>query len=176
MAVEITVGDKKKNEPIKINLKIRKALDGSLMIYDHEDIDIVLKLDDGKIITFPSELMDEKTYDTQNRFFKYLCKRGITDPASVKAGNVYSSLEGKILNADDVPGAGDLVLIAISRWIDAEKPHFMYLKALEDQEEERLFEPDENESTELGEVPQAKRKGTLGARDHLTIPGPQRPY
>lgn len=162
MAIDIQVGKKKENQPIKISLKIRKAFDGSILILDHEDVDIVLMFEKSKIITFPKDVATDTVYDTQSRFFKYLSNKGIVDPATIHSGNVYSSLEGKILEPKDVKAAGDLIILAISRWIETERPYFMYVKAMEEQEEERLTEPDEENSTELGKVPHADRKGTNG--------------
>ena len=44
MAIKIKIGTKNKVEPVtrKFELKIRKSLDGNLMIFDHADIDIVI--------------------------------------------------------------------------------------------------------------------------------------
>ena len=62
MAINITVGEKK-TDPIKvtvktnkveetIQLKARKSLGGDIMIYDHDDIDIVIMPGKRKILTF----------------------------------------------------------------------------------------------------------------------------
>lgn len=48
-------------------------------------------------------------------------------------------------------------------------------KELEKEFEERLTDPDEKESTELGEVPAAERKGSITPstmRRYGTLPGP----
>jgi hypothetical protein len=38
--------------PISIELDARRALDGSIMIYEHEDLDIVIMPDKNKIMAF----------------------------------------------------------------------------------------------------------------------------
>ena len=60
MDIKITVGSKVQET---ISLNARKSLDGSLMIFDHQDIDIVLMLEKKKVITFPKEILDEFIYE-----------------------------------------------------------------------------------------------------------------
>ena len=71
--------------PVSFNLNIRRSLDNDLMVYDHPDVDIVLKKD--KIILFPTEVLNDIVYDTQDRFFLFLRKKRIIDPDTIRAGN-----------------------------------------------------------------------------------------
>ena len=66
------------------------------MIYDHPDVDIVLSMSNKKIVVFPKEVVDDIVYDTQNRFFRFLRKKGIINPETVRAGNVYGSMEAAV--------------------------------------------------------------------------------
>ena len=52
-------------------------------------------------------------------------------------------------------------ILAIKKFIEEEKQHMEKEKYLEDEHEERLTNPDEEESTELGEIPQKATKGSL---------------
>ena len=80
-------------EPQKVvELDMRRSLDGNLMIFDHEDIDIVLVPATNKVIAFPKSQAVEDAYGTQARFFDFLADRGIVNRDSVQGGNIFSSL------------------------------------------------------------------------------------
>jgi len=170
MAIEFKVGtpsteeDKKseeKKEPqAQLELNIRKASDGSLMIRDHTDIDIIVMPKKKKVLALVKNLFTDDVYDAQNRLFKYLTKKGIIEFDSIRAGNVYGSMEATYIsdmfnNADPV----QTVVFAIGKYIEDEKPYFVYSQAMEEEEAERVTEPDNY--TELGEVPQSAKKGNL---------------
>ena len=59
-----------------IKLKARRTLDGKVMIFDHEDIDIVLSMESKKCVTFPKQQTSDKAYQAQDRMFDYLIRRG----------------------------------------------------------------------------------------------------
>ena len=87
MAVKITIepsdtGGKEK-EPVVIELNARRALDGSIMIMDHEDIDIVIMPTKKKCLALAKELLDDKVYGAQDRLFRFLSKRGVIENSSV---------------------------------------------------------------------------------------------
>ena len=63
----------------KVSLKARRTLNGNIIIFDHEDIDIVVSTEGKKCVTFPKDQMSDKVYDAQDRMFKHLAKRGIVD-------------------------------------------------------------------------------------------------
>ena len=52
-------------------LKIRKALDGSVMLFDHDEIDIVIVPDKMKIITFSKQHFSDYVYAAQSRLFEF---------------------------------------------------------------------------------------------------------
>ena len=109
----------------KISLKARRTLDGNILIFDHEDIDIVLSTASGKCVVFPKEQMTDKSYDAQDRMFSYLAKRGIVDRSSIRGGNVHGSLEATILESK-IPGIDNIqaALYSISEYINRERPFF----------------------------------------------------
>ena len=68
MTIKIKVGEEEKkgdalrkdNTPLtSIELKMRRALNGDIMIFDHADIDIVLSVQQGKILAFPKEVIND---------------------------------------------------------------------------------------------------------------------
>jgi len=169
MTVSITINpddvdaSNEPQEPVRtsLNAKARKGLDGRIIVSDHPDIDIVIMVDKMKVVSFAKESMDDSIYATQSRLFDYLYRKGIISQESVKGGNVYSSLEATILPPNTKIPIGETVLFAVGKFIEEERPQFMYEAAVEDQEEDRLLEPDVEDSTEFGEVPHSTKKGSI---------------
>jgi len=186
MAITVKVGDTEQQElpaepqaaqpvitPPKVegklgaNLNIRRTLDGNYYIYDHHYIDIILMPQKMKILTLPysesSKLsFSDLVYSTQDKFFDFLSRRGIIAPESIKGGNIFGSLEATILKPKDVGFPVDqLVLLNIASWIDEQRPALEFDKKYEEEFDNRLTDPEDEESTELGEVPQEKEKGSI---------------
>ena len=110
MAITIKVGsaaeatqkseqEQKPPVPIDFKLNIRRSLNNDIMISDHPDVDIIVNL--KKIVLFPKESLNDIVYDTQDRFFRFLRKKGIVNPETVRSGNVYGSIEAQLVGKDD---------------------------------------------------------------------------
>ena len=97
--ISVKVG--KQQELLKIELKARKTLDGNILIFDHQEIDIVIMPQKRKVVTFAKDDYSETIYHVQDRFFEYLKRKGIVTYDSVKGGNVYGSIEGIIAESKD---------------------------------------------------------------------------
>ena len=169
MAINITIGEKPKPapqdvEPIKISigekakekvpenkytLNARKSLDGNIMIFDHRDIDIVIMPKKRKVMAFPKEVYDEtNVYETQDRLFKFLSRKGVVELDSVQGGNIFMSMEAKYPKSDEY-NATQIIMMNLGKFIEQEKPYYEYEAAWEDEQERRLTEPEPEESTEL---------------------------
>ena len=145
---------------LEFKLDMRRALNGDLMIFDHADIDIVVMLESKKIVAFAKDLMSEVVYGAESRLFDHLKKKGIVAFDSIQGGNVYGSLEAKILNSKDLDSV-KASLYEISQWMDTERPHFKSLETYDEMMDDALLDPDKKDSTELGEVPQETEKGSI---------------
>ena len=152
-----------KNEPITISLKVRKTLDGNVVISDHPDIDIIINPTENKIIAFSTDHRSDKVYDVQDRFFNFLAKKGIIDRSKIQSGSVYGSMEAKYPAPSDQQTFStlQLLLLVIFRFIEDESDYFSVDDEFEKEFEDSLTDPDEDESTELGEVPHADQKGAI---------------
>tara|TARA_B100001250_G_C19563986_1_gene684625 strand:- start:127 stop:726 length:600 start_codon:yes stop_codon:yes gene_type:complete len=152
-------------EPVTIELLARRALNGDIMIFDHDLVDIVVSPKSKKVTTFPKRLVERETYPTQDKFYAFLRKKGIIDPSSIQSGNVFSSMEAKIYESalegvDSIQSA----LFATSLFLEEEKPDIMARKHLQKDLAMHMLDPDEEYSTELGEVPQSDKKGSMDSR------------
>ena len=151
----------KKKQLFTIKVKARRTLDGNIIVSDHPDIDIVIMPDKMRIITFSKENFDDHIYQTQDRLMKYLTKKGTLVFDSIAAGNVYGSLEAKIIKPAQEMPIDDLMLMLVSKWIDSEKPSVIYQQAVADAYTDSVTEPNDKESTELGKVAAAQEKGSV---------------
>jgi hypothetical protein len=165
MAIEIDVEteqDKKETGGVSFKMNARRSIDGNIMIFDHIDIDIVYSPTTKKVVTFAKDLLSDTVYATQNRMFEYLTKKGVVTHDSVRGGNVYGSIEGQIPEPAGDIDTTQVVLMSIGKFIEEEKPYFMYEKAYREMEVEELTDPPADETTPLGRVPQAAKKGSIG--------------
>ena len=149
---------------IKFKLNIREAHNGDLMIFDHPDIDIVIMREKKKVVTFAKDLATDIVYGTSSRLMERLRNKGVISHDTIQGGNVYGSLEGQLLEMKD-PEQKDmqmpLVLNQISEWIESERPYFETVEEYEQMYDDELTHPDAEHSTELGEVPQDAKKGSI---------------
>ena len=172
MAIEVTVtdpqtdDDQKKPEPgekqTSMELNLRKGVDGSVMIFDHEDIDIIILPEQNKIVALPKDVLTDEVYDTQNHLYKHLAKKGIIEFDSIKGGSVYGALEA-MMQKSAFEGLNSIqaAIFQIGKFIEDERPYFESERAYFDREEKKLLEPGEEDTTELGEVPHEETKGSL---------------
>lgn len=162
MAVIIKVGKEANAKKVRLELDLRKSLNGDLMIFDHGDIDIVLSPAKNKVIVFPKESLTDLSYGAQNRLFTHLRRRGIVVAESIQAGAFYGSMEGTLEESKmQEASSAKLALINISNFIDEERPYFEQTEAIVSMADDELLQPDKADSTELGEVPQEVEQGSI---------------
>jgi hypothetical protein len=143
-----------------VELKARRALDGSLLIMDHQKIDIAVMPDQMKIVTFPKTISTEDVYDFQNRLLELLADRGIIDRASIQGGNVFRSLEGVLFESDSISPLQAAVYV-ISEFLSSEAEHEKVADEYEKELEDMFVHPSDRDSTEYGEVPAYAEKGSM---------------
>lgn len=160
----MTINAKIEMDP-RIELKIRRTIAGDILILDHEDIDVVLMIEKKKCVTFPKENLSDKVYASQDRMFRFLTKRGLVNHSSVRGGNVFGSLEAEMLESK-IPGvdANQAFLYAINEYINGEKKYFKSSEEYDDERLDSMLRPSAEDSTELGDVPQSDKKGSMDNR------------
>ena len=146
----------------RVRLNIRKTLDGNIIIQDHPYIDIIISPSKNKILALSTIAMDDKVYYIQNKFFDFLYKRGVIDPSTIQAGNIYASMEASIPETQEKIDPIEVVIFSIAIFMDKERPLFEYEKEMRKAQDEYVTEPSDQDSTELGEVPQKSRQGSIG--------------
>tara|TARA_R110000824_G_scaffold56236_5_gene154133 strand:+ start:777 stop:1322 length:546 start_codon:yes stop_codon:yes gene_type:complete len=165
MAVRVIIGDQEKNEktsPVvsKVEMVIRRTMDGDYMIMDHTEVDIIVMPKSMKVVAFPKDLMSDMIYGTENRLFRFLSSKGLIEIGSIQAGSIYGSLEARLLKSDNFDTV-KMTILNLQKWIDEERPYFEFSDKLEDMVADRFVDPNDEESTELGEIPHDTTKGAL---------------
>ena len=173
MPLELTIADKpldlektkiviKDKNVAKIKLSVRKTLDGNLIVQDHHSMNIVIVPDKGKIVSFPKDEYSQDCYADQNDLFKFLVKGGVIKPESVNGSNLYGSMEALYnieKEGDEEPI--EVVMLNIHKFLfNAKEDHKVRKKYIDDLEK-NLLHPEEEHSTEMGEIPHSKYKGSI---------------
>jgi len=159
--INITIDpEEEEKQEYTFKLNARKTLDGNIIVRDHPDVDIVLMIEKNKVIVFPKESSTDEVYQTQDKLFDYLSKKGIVSPESIQGGNVHGSMEAKILENKDL-NIAQFALMSIAKFVEEEKPYFEYMDAFEEYQEDRLTDPSEAESSEFDPSRHSDIKGTM---------------
>jgi hypothetical protein len=149
-----------------MNLEIRKSIDGSLMLFDHPEMDIAIVPANGKIIAFARGSYTDEVYAAQSRLMEHLTQAGIIARDSVQSGNVYGALEGKFLPLENPKTpVVDLSVLSVGKFIEKEKPEYIFQKHYDQEVEDMYVEPTNLDSTPLGKVPQSDKKGGIQGYD-----------
>jgi len=162
MAITIRVGEEANKRLVTLEMDIRKSLNGDLMIFDHGDMDIILSASKNKVVAFPKEVMSDYVYGAQNRLFTFLRKRGVVIPESIQAGSFYGSFEAIMETPkSETMSASKMALVSIHNFITEERPYFEATEAIISMTDDEFIDPDKEDSTELGEVPQSTQQGSI---------------
>ena len=161
--IKVQVGEPQKNLVFnpKMEMILRKTLDGNFAIYDHFDMDIVVEPEKKQILTLPKNEMSDDVYAAQDRLFDFLRRKGTIITDSVQSGFVYGSMQGSYPDSKIGADATEVILYTIGKFLEEEKPYYAHEDTLEDAMLEAELNPSDEDSTELGEVPQEKEKGTV---------------
>lgn len=146
----------------KIKLSIGKTLDGNILITDHQNMNVIIMPDKGKILAIPKGEFSNDVYTDQDQLFQHLMTNGVITPDSIIGGNIYGSMEAKFAiekKGEEEPL--DVVLLNLYNFISKDKAEFSIRKRFIDDLEKELLNPDEESSTDLGEIPQEKFKGSI---------------
>jgi hypothetical protein len=144
---------------MKIKLNMRSTLGNNLVIYDHPKLLIFISPGDKKILSLPKdEFLDKDIFQTQNRMFDYFITKGIMDPAGKKGGAIYKSMEGIYFDSTEYKPL-EIVLKVLSDFLEVEKEYHDSATQSYKIYQDQILNPDEEETTELGEIPSEFEKG-----------------
>lgn len=145
---------------LKVKLNIRKTLDNNIVIYDHPLIDIILIPSKNKIFTVPKDSANSDSYPAQNRYFNFLDRKGVLVKGTIRSGAILNSLESFYPPNQEVDVL-QVILLLTKRFLEKELEFINISKNYEENVEDMYVNPDEEDTTEFGEVPQKPRKGNV---------------
>ncbi len=150
-----------KIQVVEYQLEMRRTLSGDIMVFDHKEIDIIILVEKKKVVAFAKDTVSDITYGAEKRLFDYLKKKGVVQFDSVEGGNIHGSLQAILLESKEVDGI-KVTLYEISKWLETEKPFLD--DDYSDSVDDHMLHPDQEMSTELGEVPHEEEKGSIKQR------------
>lgn len=153
---------KDKQTGVQKEMQIAKTLSGDYIMREHPEVDIVVMPQKQKILLLPKEQQSDYVYHTQEEIFKTLVNKGVLNADSISGGNVFGSLQA-VYPSQSADGEDPLqvVIYNLADYIEQQRPTIAYEKAYEDEMEKALLEPDTENSTEHGEIPQEPFKGSI---------------
>jgi hypothetical protein len=168
MTIKIKVGRLAKKRPVHRKIAVKKSLDGNLMFLSHPHINVIVKGDKNKVLAFAKDAKyTEDAYAAMKRLLAYLADVGLVGFDSIQGGNIYASLEGLLVEPAEERSLLQLVTFHIGEWLNKESSE-VYDEYYQEEVEEYLLDPDDQDSTELGEVPQKAEKGVLPKNSQVT--------
>lgn len=145
---------------LKIKLNMRRTLSNNILIRDHPEFVIVISEKNKKVTTFPRENIDELTYDHQDKFFQYLIDRGVIEPETIQGSIIYNGIEGKYVDNYETNSVNQ-ILLSIYDYMAKYKLEDSKYKKYEEDYREYILNPEDEDTTELGEIPQEDQKGSI---------------
>jgi len=146
----------------RITVAVRRTLDGNLMFSGHHCMTIVVMPEKSKIIAFPKTEFTDDVYANQDELFNFLVHNGVVTPDTIIGGNIYGSIEAKYASekkTDEDPM--EVALLNIHNFLHKDKQEYAIRKQYIDDLEKELLSADDEDTTEMGEVPQERTKGSI---------------
>ena len=143
-----------------IELDVRKTLDNNYIIYDHPLFDVVINPDKKRITTFIKRYLKTDPYPHQDVFFDYLLRKGVILPDSIKGGNIFGSVEATY-PANKKIDVLKSIFLSVYLYLAEELPRLRTALDYDLEVDDDLTDPSQEDSTEYGEVPQKRKKGTM---------------
>lgn len=88
--IKVTIKQKPKKQ---ITMNMKKTVDGNILIDERVDFYIFVFPYETRIVTIPKDYSNKFCTERQVKFFDYLTKNGLINPADVQAGELYGSFE-----------------------------------------------------------------------------------
>jgi hypothetical protein len=144
----------------KVKLHIRKTLDNNIVIYDHPLIDVIIIPTKNKIFTVPKEATSSDSYPSQDRYFRFLDNKGVIIKGTVRSGAILNSLEA-FYPPNEKVDVLQVIILLTKRFLDKESEFVNISDNYKEDLEDMFVDPDEEDTTELGEIPQQTKKGNI---------------
>ena len=112
-------------------LDMKKSLGGHFMIFNHKDMNVVVKAKERKIVAYSKSNFSDIVYNTQNRFFNYLVEHGVVEPETIRGSNVFGSLLAEYPENKEIKNLSEVVLYNIALFMIEELEYMENMKKLD---------------------------------------------
>ena len=148
-----------KQEPPKppqatIELQIRKTLGGNYLIMDHEKMNIVVSPKSKTVTTIPKMYSGDNSniYSYQRDLMTSLEEGGVISHNMIQGGIKFGGLEAVIEDSPEGVDGVQVALLEIEKFIKKSLGEEIKSAEYDKNIEDRFTDPEETETTELGEV------------------------
>jgi len=146
------------NKPIHLNLK--KTIGGKYIIKDHPEYEILIDPKSMIVHLFSKGNYGDTNENYQLSLLKYLSSEGAIKRTTIQTGATYGSYQAEMVESDE-ENSLHYCIFAISEFMKEDLEEINKAERYKDEKEKFILEPDEEESTELGEVPHETEKGSI---------------
>ena len=154
MPIKIKIGSPAPLPPqATISIKVKKTLDGNLIISDHSKLDIVVIPSEGRIMAMAKPYAGDNIYEYQRDLLDSLIAGGVVSLETVQGAPMFGVLEAtfNIPPEDDVDPV-QVVLLEIERFVKESSALDARAEEYDQDIEDRFTDPNTEDSTELGEI------------------------
>lgn len=145
---------------------ISKTLDGNILVSDHPRIMFVVSPSKRKLTMLLKHNIKDEFYPIQKRFLEFAISKGIVVLGTEHTGYLPNMFEFTYPENKDIDSV-KVILFFIHSFIQTEMDMYSTLEKLKNELETRLLQPDEEHSTELGEIPHEREKGAKGTNPYM---------
>ena len=108
--IKLTPPEKVVPPQAQVELKIKKTLEGNLLINDHDHMDIVVVPSKNTVLTLPKPHAEKDIFEFQRDFMHSLFKGGLINADAAQGGSRFGIIEAKFASQGDVDPLQSLLL------------------------------------------------------------------
>lgn len=143
-----------------IHLDIKRTIGNKFIIKDHPEYEILLDPETMMIILFSKGNYGEANENYQLQLLKFLASEGAIKRTTIQTGTVFGSYQAELVESSE-ENSLHYCIFAISEFMESELEEIRRAEEYKKEKERFILEPDEDESTELGEIPHEVEKGSI---------------
>jgi|TARA_R110002020_G_scaffold221336_2_gene429361 hypothetical protein len=156
MSIKIKINKPEEKKPIQaqVELQVRKTLSGNYLITDHEKMDIVISPSAKSISAIPKMYSGDNSniYSYQRDLMASLEKGGVIEHTFIQGGLKFGVLEALYGDGQEGVDPVQVALLEIEKFVKKSLGEEIKAKQYDKDIEDRFTDPEESETTELGDV------------------------
>ena len=154
MPLTIKIGTPPREIQATIELRMRKTLDGNILIADHQKMDIMIVPSSATVVAIPKPHAGDNVYEYQRELMQSLFEGGAIMFDKIQATAQFGVLEAGFAAeaADEEVDPIQVVLYEIEKFIKRTTGEDLGAETYDKNIEDRFTDPSDEDSTELGEI------------------------